>query len=63
VVTPVMLPPGCAKLLANPAWIGSPPIHTIGVVLAAARTARAIGSVLATITSGLRLTTSRARSA
>ena len=27
-----MLPPGCAKLVASPAWTGSPPTQTIGIV-------------------------------
>src|ERR1700730_16210501 len=48
-----MLPPGCARLVASPAWIGSPPIQTIGIESVAARTARAIASVLAMIRSGV----------
>jgi len=60
-VTPVTVPPGRAKLVANPAWIGSPPIQTIGSDGLAARAARAIASVLATITSGFRLAARRAR--
>src|ERR1700758_5009793 len=58
-----MLPPGYARLVASPAWIASPPIQTIGIAPVAARTAFARASLLATITSGLRSTTSRARSA
>jgi hypothetical protein len=50
-----------ARLIASPACTGSPPIQTIGIVLVAACAAFAIASLLATITSGLQLTTSRTR--
>jgi hypothetical protein len=57
-----MLPPGCARLVTSPAPIGSTPIHTIGMVPAAASAASATGLLMATISAGLRPATSRARS-
>jgi hypothetical protein len=62
-LTPVIFPPGRAKLVASPASIASPPIQTIGIEPLAARTARATASPRATVTSGLLLPTSRVRSA
>jgi hypothetical protein len=53
---------GASRLVATPASITSPPIKTIGIAPFAARIARVKGLVAATITSGFRLTTSRARS-
>src|SRR5260221_10394795 len=61
--TPVMLPPGCAKLLTKPDPIGSEAERiTIGIVDVALCKASIAGVVSATMTSGFKLTTSFARS-
>src|SRR5205814_2076539 len=59
-LTPVILPPGCARLLTNPPPTGSPAIMTMGIVVVAAANALRRGLKFATITSGARLTTSAA---
>jgi hypothetical protein len=60
-LTPVMLPPGCARLAMNPEAPGSPPPPTItmGTVLVARWAARIAAEPTATSTS----TRSRTRSA
>jgi len=60
-LTPVRLPPGCARLVINPAATGSPVIATIGIVEVAAMNAVVRSLRLVTMTSGLWLTTSSPR--
>jgi len=62
-VFPVRLPPGRRRLVRSPACNGSSMNATTGIVLVAALKAITTGLVPVTITSGLRLTISRARSA
>src|SRR6516162_1026895 len=52
-LTPVMLPPGCARFVTNPIPTASTASKTIGIVAVAARTARATGPVEATMTLGI----------
>ena len=62
--TPVILPPGRARLATMPASTGTAKIPTIGIVVVAALKSRVKSLVpMLMITSGLRLTMSRAKSA
>ena len=62
-VIPVRLPPGWARLVTSPALSGSSMNATTGIVLVAAVTFLTTGFVPVTITSGLRATISRTKSA
>src|SRR6185437_14624405 len=58
-LTPVMLPPGRARLATNPDPTGSPTdVMTIGIVEVARRTAITVGVAHATMTSTFALTRS-----
>ena len=63
-VTPVLLPPGRARLSTRPAATGSvTPMKTIGIVAVALRAASAALVVTATRMSGFSRTSSAAKSA
>jgi hypothetical protein len=62
-LTPVMFPPGCAKLLTRPSATGSLTSPTIGIVAVAALKYRTIRFEAAKTTSGCWRTTSLASSA
>src|SRR5204863_72365 len=62
-LTPVMLPPGCARLFTSPKPTGSAPVPiTIGIVLVAFWTAKLAARGPETMTLGLRRTNSFAKS-